>query len=49
MLENEDTEDDYVLGKRKRGDDPRDYAQELQQRNRKLFNGKLVFCSDVMS
>lgn len=40
MLEDEDTEDDYVLGKRKKGDAPRDYANQLQKRDRLLFNGK---------
>lgn len=40
MLEDENTEDDYVLGKRKRNAGPREYAQQLQKRDRVLFNGK---------
>ena len=40
MLEDEHTEDDYVLGKRKKDAAPRDYSIQLQKRDPMFFNGK---------
>ena len=40
QLIDEKTDDEYLLGKCRRGDSPRDYALKLQHRDRMLFNGK---------
>lgn len=40
MLELEDTEDDYISGKRKKDAAARNYSFQLQKRDPMFFNGK---------